>query len=159
MGGSFGADGGAVQTPRLHGLTLMWCPERSSRHSKRATLSSVEVLDFTTETSSPLRPVSSFKFFNCFTISQSIDGSARKTSASGFDASRSFTTSMPLGFSSLIAITLPSWSPAPTSRKIWPGMNFLAMDCDLRTQLFPRASPRTEIYARYSGYVETPGSC
>ena len=137
MGDNFGADGGAFQTPRLDGRTFIGLPERSSRHSKRATLSSVEVLDFTTETSSPLRPASSFKSLSTFTISQSMSGFARKIGASGFDTSRSFTTSMPLGCSSLIETIPPSWSPAPTSRKICPGINFLAMGRDLRTQLFP----------------------
>ena len=137
VGGNLGADGGALQTPRLDGRTFIALPERSSRHSKRATLSSVEVHDLTTETSSPLRPASSFKSLSTFTISQSMSGFARKIGASGLDASRSLTTRIPLGCNSLIETIPPSWSPAPTSRKICPGINFLAMGRDLRTQLFP----------------------
>ena len=133
VGGNLGADGGALQTPRLDGRTFIGLPERSSRHSKRATLSSVEVHDLTTETSSPLRPASSFKSLSTFTISQSMSGFARKIGASGFDTSRSLTTRIPLGCNSLIATIPFSWSPAPTSRKISPLLNFRAIGCELQT--------------------------
>ena len=136
VGGSLGAEGGALQTPRFDGRTLICSPERSSRHSKRTSLSPV-VHDFTIDTSSPLRPASSFKPLICLIISHNIDGSAKKICASGSDMLRSLTTRIPLGCSSLIATIPPSWSPAPTSRKMSPGMNFLAIACTMGTQLFP----------------------